>query len=85
MKNNSLRAKILIRIFIPIFLIYIGILAYQSVSYFNKALDQEHEITDNQSFNYASKLESLLSREMIYMRSMAQAFEGIQNLPPKSA
>ena len=83
MKNNSLRAKILIRIFIPIFLIYIGILAYQSVSYFNKALDQEHEITDNQSFNYASKLESLLSREMIYMRSMAQAFEGIQNLPPK--
>lgn len=83
MKNNSLRAKILIRIFIPIFLIYIGILTYQSMSYFNKALEQEHEITDNQSFNYASKLESLLSKEMIYMRSMAQAFEGIQNLPSK--
>lgn len=83
MKNNSLKVRILLRIFIPIFLIYIGILAYQSVSYFNKALLQEHAITDNQSFNYASKLESLLSREMIYMRSMAQAFEGIQNLPAK--
>ncbi len=83
MKFNSLRSKIFIRIFVPIVVIYIAVLAYQSIGNFNETLELQHEITNNQSHNYASKLESHLSTELIYMRALGQTFESYRNLPPK--
>lgn len=81
MKVKSLKTRIIVRIFIPIIFIYIGVMTYQSINYFNKNLQQEHNIADNQSLNYGSRLENQLSENMIYARSLAQTLEGIKELP----
>ncbi len=83
MQNHSLRSRIFLRIFVPIVIIYTSVLTYQSIGNFTETLDLEHEITNSQSHNYANKLESLLSTEMVYMRAITQTFEFYSNLPPK--
>lgn len=79
--KKSLRATIILQIFVPVFLIYIAILAYQSITFFKKSLENAHEITENQSRNSASKMELLLSADLLVTRSMAEMLEGLQPLP----
>lgn len=81
--RNSLRRKVVATIFIPIVVIYIAMIAYQSITRYSESLSQEHMLADNQASAIALKVEEQMLNDMSNCQVLSSVMQNYVSLPRK--
>lgn len=79
--RNSLRRKVIATIFIPIVVIYIAMIVYQSITSYSESLTQEHMLADNQASAIALKVEEQMLNDMSNCQVYTSVMQNYVSLP----
>lgn len=79
--STSLRRKVIVSIFIPVILIYLFTISYQSIDGYSESLASAHEIADNRAYSVAAKVEEQMIRDMESCRSLARTMQRSVTMP----